>query len=153
MGASHWESWEHLFLHEVSKTMPVSVIAEKLERSEAAIYNKAAALGVKLLGRGKGRPWTQAELFLFGRFSFEEISIATGRSMFSVRSKGNELARKSGGRILSGWEPEELSLLLRHNNARVAELTGRSIGEVAARRLQLNHERNNWPEFDPERES
>ncbi|HHL2824720.1 TPA: hypothetical protein ACQ431_002949 [Citrobacter murliniae] len=54
---------------------------------------------------------------------------------------------------MADWSPEELALLWRHNNARVAELTGRSIDEVAARRLQLNHERNNWPEFDPERES
>lgn len=152
MGANHWQSWEHLFLHEVSNTMPVHVIAEKLERSEAAIYNKAAALGVKLLGRGKGRQWTAAELFLFGRFSLEEIAAATGRSTFSVRSKHKELSRKSGGHITPDWTPEELSLLFRHNNSQVAELTGRSVDEVAARRLQANYERNGWDKHDPERD-
>lgn len=32
-----WQPWENLFLHEVGRTMPVHVIAEKLERSESAI--------------------------------------------------------------------------------------------------------------------
>lgn len=49
------------------------------------------------------------------------------------------------------WTSDELALLWRHNNEKVVELTGRSIDEVAARRLQANYERNNWPEFDPER--
>ena len=51
------------------------------------------------------------------------------------------------------WTSEELALLWRHNNAHVTEMTGRSVEEVEARRLQANYERNNWPEFDPERES
>lgn len=38
MGANHWQPWENLFLHEVAGQMPVSLIAEKLERSERAVY-------------------------------------------------------------------------------------------------------------------
>lgn len=59
---------------------------------------------------------------------------------------------------MSDWTHEEFALLWRHllwkySNKEVAEITGRSIEEVAARRLQANYERNNWPEFDPERDS
>lgn len=32
-----WQPLENLFLHEVGRTMPVQVIAEKLERSESAV--------------------------------------------------------------------------------------------------------------------
>lgn len=47
MGANHWQPWENLFLHEVAGQMPVSLIAEKLERSERAVYTQAARLDVK----------------------------------------------------------------------------------------------------------
>lgn len=51
---------------------------------------------------------------------------------------------------MTDWKPDELALLWRHNNARVAELTGRSVEEVAKRRLQANIERNGWDRNDPE---
>lgn len=51
----------------------------------------------------------------------------------------------------SDWTSEELALLCRHNNEQVAELTGRTVEEVGERRLKANFERNNWPQFDPER--
>lgn len=54
---------------------------------------------------------------------------------------------------MKAWSLEELALLWRHSNAEVAEITGRSIDEVAACRLWKNYERNNWHEFDPERDS
>lgn len=54
---------------------------------------------------------------------------------------------------MNEWSTEELALLWRHNNAKVAELTGRSIEEVAARRLQANYERNGWDKHDPERDA
>lgn len=54
---------------------------------------------------------------------------------------------------MNEWSTEELALLWRHNNIKVAELTGRSIEEVAARRLQANYERNGWDKHDPERGS
>lgn len=54
---------------------------------------------------------------------------------------------------MNEWSTEELALLSLYNNAKVAELTGRSIEEVAACRLWKNYERNNWHEFDPERDS
>lgn len=153
MRFERWQPFENLFLHEVCEKMPLSEIAKKLDRSEAAITRQASRIGARLPSRMLGRPWTKAELFLFGRFSVEEIATATGRSIYSVRSKRNALCRASGGSIMSEWSHEELSLLWRHNNAKVAELTGRSIEEVAARRLQANYERNNWHEFDPERDS
>lgn len=53
---------------------------------------------------------------------------------------------------MSDWTPEELALLWRHNNATVAELTGRSIEEIGERRLKANIERNGWDRNDPERE-
>lgn len=149
--SERWESWEHLFLHEVSQTMPISLIAEKLERTRSSIYSKAKKLDVSLITKKAGRTWTQAEVSLFGRYSPEEIAAATGRTIFSVRSKRNSLAR-AGGLNMREWSAAELALLMRHSNAEVAEITGRSIEEVGDKRLQKNIERNGWDRFDPERE-
>lgn len=146
-----WQPWENLFLHEVGRTMPVKVIAEKLERSESAITRQASRIGAPLISRMTGKPWTEAELYLFGRFSVEEIATATGRSIYSVRSKRNSLAR-SGGLTMREWTACELAALMRYTNAEVAEITGRSIEEVGDKRLQVNIERNGWDVNDPERE-
>ena len=146
-----WQPWENLFLHEVGTTMPVQVIAEKLERSESAIARQASRIGAPLISRMNGKPWTAAELYLFGRFSVEEIATATGRSLYSVRSKRNSLAR-SGGLTMREWTACELAALMRYTNAEVAEITGRSIEEVGDKRLQVNIERNGWDVNNPERE-
>ena len=146
-----WPPWENLFLHEVGRTMPVQVIAEKLERSESAVTRQASRIGAPLISRMTGKPWTAAELYLFGRFSVEEIATATGRSIHSVRSKRNSLAR-SGGLTMREWTACELAALMRYTNAEVAEITGRSIEEVGDKRLAVNIERNGWDVNDPERE-
>lgn len=146
-----WQPWENLFLHEVGRTMPIQVIAEKLERSESAITRQASRIGAPLISRMTGKPWTAAELYLFGLFSVEEIATATGRSIYSVRSKRNSLAR-SGGLTMREWTACELAALMRYTNAEVAEITGRSIEEVGDKRLQVNIERNSWDSRDPERE-
>lgn len=144
-----WQPWENLFLHEVGRTMPVHVIAEKLERSESAITRRASRIGAPLIRKMTGRPWTPAELHLFGRFSEEEIAKATNRTIYSVRSKRNVLAR-SGGLTMREWSTEELAILMRYTNAEVAEITGRSIEEVGDKRLQVNIERNGWDKHKPE---
>lgn len=144
-----WQPWENLFLHDVGRTMPVQVIAEKLERSESAITRQASRIGASLIRKMAGRPWTPAELHLFGRFSAEEIATATGRSIYSVRSKRNSLAR-SGGLTMREWTACELAALMRYTNAEVAEITGRSIEEVGDKRLAVNIERNGWDVNDPE---
>lgn len=146
-----WQPWENLFLHEVGMSMPVHVIAEKLERSESAVTRQASRIGAPLIRKMTGRPWTAAELHLFGRFSVEEIATATGRSIYSVRSKRNALAR-SGGLTMREWSTEELAILMRYTNAEVAEITGRSIEEVGDKRLAVNIERNGWDVRNPERE-
>lgn len=146
-----WQPWENLFLHEVGRTMPVQVIAEKLERSESAITRQASRIGAPLIRKMTGRPWTPAELHLFGRFSEEEIAKATGRSIYSVRSKRDALAR-SGGLTMREWTTEELAILMRYTNAEVADITGRSIEEVGDKRLAVNIERNGWDARNPERE-
>lgn len=141
MRGTHWQPWEKLFLHDVCKTMHISVIAEKLERSQAAITRQASRIDAPLPSRMTGRPWTKPEIFLFGRFTDEEIATATGRSIHSVRSKRNALSRSSGGSIMPEWTPEELTLFWRHNNAEVADITGRSIQEVGDKRAWWNAER------------
>nr|DAP42542.1 MAG TPA: Protein of unknown function (DUF1670) [Caudoviricetes sp.] len=146
-----WQPWENLFLHEVGRTMPVQVIAEKLERSESAVARQASRIGAPLISRMTGKPWTAAELYLFGRFSVEEIATATGRSIYSVRSKRNSLAR-SGGLTMREWTACELAALMRYTNEEVAEITGRSIKEVGDKRLAVNIERNGWDVNDPGRE-
>ena len=147
-----WQPLENLFLHEVGRTMPIQVIAEKLERSESAVTRQASRIGAPLISRMTGKPWTAVELYLFGRFSVEEIATATGRSIYSVRSKRNSLAR-SGGLTVREWSTEELAILMRYTNEEVAEITGRSIKEVGDKRLQVNIERNGWDVNDPERAS
>ncbi|MCO4149667.1 hypothetical protein ACNPGY_02595 [Citrobacter cronae] len=147
-----WQPFENLFLHEVGMKMSRSEIAEKLERSESAIARQASRIGAPLISRMTGRTWTPAELHLFGRFSVEEIATATGRSIYSVRSKRDALAR-SGGLTMREWSTEELAILMRYTNAEVAEITGRSIEEVGDKRLAVNIERNGWDVNDPERAS
>ncbi|EML5944388.1 hypothetical protein [Citrobacter freundii] len=146
-----WQPFENLFLHEVGMKMSRSEIAEKLERSESAITRQASRIGAPLISRMTGKPWTAAELYLFGRFSVEEIATATGRSIYSVRSKRNSLDR-SGGLTMREWTACELAALMRYTNAEVAEITGRSIEEVGDKRLQTNLERNGWDVRNPERE-
>lgn len=146
-----WQPFENLFLHEVGMKMTRSEIAEKLERSESAVARQASRIGAPLISKMTGRPWTAAELHLFGRFSEEEIATATGRSIYSVRSKRDALAR-SGGLTMREWSTEELAILMRYTNAEVAEITGRSIEEVGDKRLQMNIERNGWDVRNPERE-
>lgn len=146
-----WQPFENLFLHEVGMRMSRSEIAEKLERSESAITRQASRIGAQLPSRMIGRPWTAAELHLFGRFSEEEIATATGRSIYSVRSKRDALAR-SGGLTMREWTACELAALMSYTNAEVAEITGRSIEEVGDKRLQVNVERNGWDVRNPERE-
>ncbi|WP_447215447.1 hypothetical protein [Citrobacter pasteurii] len=146
-----WQPFENLFLHEVGMKMSRSEIAEKLERSESAVARQASRIGAPLISRMTGKPWTAAELYLFGRFSVEEIATATGRSIYSVRSKRNSLAR-SGGLTMREWTACELAALMRYTNAEVAEITGRSIEEVGDKRLQVNIDRNGWDVNNPERE-
>lgn len=146
-----WQPFENLFLHEVGMKMSRSEIAEKLERSESAITRQASRIGAPLIRKMTGRPWTPAELHLFGRFSEEEIATATGRSIYSVRSKRDALAR-SGGLTMREWTACELVALMRYTNAEVAEITGRSLEEVGDKKLQVNIERNGWDVRNPERE-
>lgn len=146
-----WQPFENLFLHEVGMKMSRSEIAEKLERSESAITRQASRIGAPLIRKMTGRPWTATELHLFGRFSEEEIAKATGRTIYSVRSKRDALAR-SGGLTMREWSTEELAILMRYTNAEVSEITGRSIEEVRDKRLQVNIERNGWDVRNPERE-
>lgn len=147
-----WQPWENLFLHEVGRTMPVQVIAEKLERSESAITRQASRIGAPLISRMTGRRWTKAELFLLSRFTPEEVAAATGRSIYSIRSKIQSLTRTSGGKTMPEWTAEEVAYLWRHTNAEVAEMTGRSTEEVGDKRLAVNIERNGWDVRNPERE-
>lgn len=146
-----WQPFENLFLHEVGMKMSRSEIAEKLERSESAITRQASRIGAPLISRMTGKPWTAAEIYLFGRFSVEEIATATGRSIYSVRSKRNSLAR-SGGLTMREWTSCELAALMRYTNAEVAEITGRSIEEVGDKRVAVNIDRCAWDKYNPERE-
>ena len=80
-------------LREVAATMPVEVIAEKLERTEKAVMAKATRIGADIVSRLRGRRWTRAEVSLFGKFSAEEIAIATCRSIYSVRAMRYKLKK------------------------------------------------------------
>lgn len=98
-----WEKWEEDFLREVAATMPVEVIAEKLERTEKAVMAKATRIGADMVSRLRGKRWTRAEVSLFEKFTAEEIAIATCRSIYSVRAMRYKIKRlneeRSGMRI------------------------------------------------------
>nr|WP_248842949.1 hypothetical protein [Escherichia coli] len=49
MKKTPWEKWEVDFLREVAATMPVEVIAEKLERTEKAVMAKATRIGADIV--------------------------------------------------------------------------------------------------------
>lgn len=51
MKKTPWEKWEVDFLREVAATMPVEVIAEKLERTEKAVMAKATRIGADIVSR------------------------------------------------------------------------------------------------------
>lgn len=93
MKKTPWEKWEVDFLREVAATMPVEVIAEKLERTEKAVMAKATRIGADIVSRLRGRRWTRSEVSLFGKFSAEEIAIATCRSIYSVRAMRYKLKK------------------------------------------------------------
>ncbi|EDO5627578.1 hypothetical protein C2B34_18070 [Salmonella enterica] len=103
MKCTPWEKWEEDFLREVAETMPVEVIAEKLERTEKAVMTKATRIGAEMVSRLRGRRWTRAEVSLFDKFSAEEIAIATCRSIYSVRAMRYKIKKlneeRSGIRI------------------------------------------------------
>ncbi|EIM0130250.1 hypothetical protein LMM50_004450 [Salmonella enterica] len=94
-----WEKWEVDFLREVAATMPVEVIAEKMERTEKAVMTKATRIGAEMVSRLRGRRWTRAEVYLFDKFSAEEIAIATCRSIYSVRAMRYKLNKLNEERV------------------------------------------------------
>ncbi|EAR6265440.1 hypothetical protein DBR69_05825 [Salmonella enterica subsp. enterica serovar Newport] len=94
-----WEKWEVDFLREVAATMPVEVIAEKLERTEKAVMTKATRIGAEMVSRLRGRRWTRAEVYLLDKFSAEEIAIATCRSIYSVRAMRYKLNKLNEERV------------------------------------------------------
>jgi len=130
-----WESWEEDFLREVSESMPMAVICEKLERTPKSVIHKATRIDVHIPPGKANRPWTRAEVSLFCRLSTREISKATSRSISSVKTKRLRLQS-------SEWSEKELDLFWKNNNAQVAEITGRTIEEVALRRERWNIDRN-----------
>lgn len=130
-----WETWEEDFLREVGAKMTRDYISEKLERTPQAISDKASRLNIKL--RTIPRPWTKAELSLFGKFSNREIAQATNRSLDTVKQKRLQIKNKS-----QDWSPDEVDLFWRNTNSQIAQITGRSEEEVGLRREQWNIERN-----------
>lgn len=90
-----WESWEEDFLREVASTMPVELIAEKLDRTMSAIWCKASRMEVRLTYYMKIKPWTEQEISLFKSSNSEDIAKATSRSIYSVRSKRYQLGISS----------------------------------------------------------
>lgn len=106
MKCTPWEKWEEDFLREVAATMPVEVIAEKLERTEKAVMTKATRIGAEMVSRLRGRRWTRAEVSLFDKFSAEEIAIATCRSIYSVRAMRYKIKKTQRRKI---WNTNKLT--------------------------------------------
>ncbi|EMH4164019.1 hypothetical protein RJ498_003322 [Pluralibacter gergoviae] len=90
-----WEKYEEDFLREVSPIMTAAEIAEKLERSESAVFNKAMRIGVRLTSKFAFRKWTPEEIRMISELPAEVIAERTGRSIYSVRGKRYTLGLQS----------------------------------------------------------
>ncbi|KOQ93307.1 hypothetical protein [Pluralibacter gergoviae] len=88
-----WEQYEEDFLREVSTTMTAAEIAEKLERSESAVFNKAMRLGVRLTSKFAFRKWTPDEVRMITELPADVIAERTGRSIYSVKGKIERIRR------------------------------------------------------------
>lgn len=86
-----WQQYEKDFIKEVAGMMSRTEIAEKLERTPAAVAVQAHRLGVSLGLLRSNRPWKTSELALFISHTDHEIKDLTGRTLQSVQSKRYEV--------------------------------------------------------------
>lgn len=89
-----WEEYEIQFLCEVSETMPLCIIAEKLERKVDSVRKKAKYLGLKTTTMRRFERWSEKDTALFQTHTPAQISRMTGRSYESVTSKLHHLRQK-----------------------------------------------------------
>lgn len=87
MSQQPWERYELDFLAEVAGTMTLKEVAEKLERTQGSVKNKAMYLGITLFPAKGWQSWTPEHTALFSSHSDKEISLLTGRSIRSVCAK------------------------------------------------------------------
>jgi len=93
-----WQQYEKDFIKEVSGKMSRSEIAEKLERTDAAVATQASRLGIPLGVIRKNIAWRTNEIALFSSHTDREIKSITGRTMQSVQSKRYEIEGRRQGR-------------------------------------------------------
>lgn len=86
-----WQQYEKDFIKEVAGVMSRTEIAEKLERTPAAIAVQACRLGVSLGLLRKSKPWVMSEIALFALHTDHQIKEITGRTLQSVQSKRYEI--------------------------------------------------------------
>lgn len=91
MAQQLWEKYEFDFIKEVAGVMSRAEIAEKLERTPAAVAVQAHRLGVSLGLLRSSRPWKTSEVALFISHTDHEIKEITGRTLQSVQSKRYEV--------------------------------------------------------------
>ncbi len=93
-----WQQYEKDFIKEVSGKMSRSEIAEKLERTTAAVAAQASRLGISLGVIRKNIAWRTNEIALFSSHTDREIKSITGRTMQSVQSKRYEIDGRRGNK-------------------------------------------------------
>lgn len=86
-----WQQYERDFIKEVAGVMSRTEIAEKLERTPAAVAVQAHRLGVSLGLLRCNRIWESSELALFCTHTDHEIKDITGRTLQAVQSKRYEI--------------------------------------------------------------
>lgn len=87
MSQQPWERYELDFLAEVAGTMTLKEVAEKLERTQGSVKNKAMYLGITLFSAKGWQSWTPEHTALFNSHTDKEISLITGRSPRAVATK------------------------------------------------------------------
>ena len=86
-----WQQYERDFIKEVAGVMSRAEIAEKLERTPAAIAVQACKLGISLGLLRKNKAWMTSEVALFETNTDHQIKEITGRTLQSVQSKRYEI--------------------------------------------------------------
>lgn len=94
MKCEPWEQYEEDFLREVASSMTVEGISEKLERTTAAVTNKASRIGVKLSAKRVFKSWNKDEEAMISTLPAITVANLTGRSIYAIRAKRYKLSRR-----------------------------------------------------------
>ena len=98
---------------------------------------RATTLG-RMAKRRNRTPWTADELALLGKMPDKQIAKLIGRPSITVAANRTRRGIPAFTlRVPTIWSDAQLQLLEHNDDLRVAQLTGKLLGEVRAKRAEL----------------